>query len=188
MAIGWRAMTSGGQALAKRYPALQRQMDATKLTINDAVFEVLEAVSGKSIATALVRVGWGPESFDSVFSVGDFLICVRDGARVTVYSLSTGEVQARLFGHYISASAATGLLAAADGNHLSLYNLKDGSKIDEYLFPDAPVYTRFSTAGNRLLVLTAQQVAYIIAVDALSSPAGDCDHSSRSPELPIATQ
>ena len=70
--------------------------------------------------------------------------------------------------------------AAAHAVPLTLYNLKNGSKIDEYLFPDAPVYTRFSTAGNRLLVLTAQQVAYVIAVDALSCPAG------RSPELPIA--
>jgi hypothetical protein len=74
---------SGGKALAKRYPALKKQMDAVKLTINDAVFEVLEAVSGKSVGTALVRVGWGPESFDSVFSVGDFLICVRDEVWVT---------------------------------------------------------------------------------------------------------
>jgi len=49
-----------------------------------------------------------------------------------------------------------------------LYNLESGSKIDDYLFPDAPVYTHFSTAGNRLLVLTAQQFAYIIDVDALS--------------------
>jgi hypothetical protein len=180
VAIGWRALTSGGQALAKRYPALKTQMDATKLTLNDAVFEVLEAASGKSLGTALVRVGFGPESFDTVFSVGDFLICVRDEARVTVYSLSTGEIQARLFGHYVSASATTGLLAAADGNHLRLYSLKSGSKIDEYLFPDAPVYTRFSTAGNRLLVLTAQQFAYVLDVGALSSSA---NHASFDHDL-----
>jgi hypothetical protein len=51
----------------------------------------------------------------------------------------------------------------------ALYNLKSGSKIDDYLFPDAPVYTHFSTAGNRLLVLTAQQFAYVIDVDASTS-------------------
>jgi hypothetical protein len=34
------------------------------------------------------------------------------------------------------------------------------------------VYTRFSTAGNRLLVLTAQQFAYVIDVDALTSSDG----------------
>jgi hypothetical protein len=173
VAIGWTAMESGGQALSKRYPALKRQMDAAKLAINDAaaVFEVLEAESGRSVGTALVRVG-GPDSFDSVFSVGDFLICVKDEARVTVYSLSTGEIQARVFGRYVSASAAAGLLAAADGNHLRLYSLKNGNKVDEYLFPGAPVYTRFSAAGSRLLVLTAEQILYVIELNAASSSSG----------------
>ena len=185
VAIGWRAMTSGGQALAKLHPALKAQMDAVKLTLNDAVFEVLDAVSGESVGTALVRAGWGPDSFDSVFSVGDFLICARDGARVTVYSLSTGEIRARLFGYYVSASAATGLLAAADGNHLRLYDLKSGSKIDEYLFPDTPVYTHFSTVGSRLLVLTAQQMAYVLDLGARSS--SDRGRASGSQDLPSPT-
>jgi hypothetical protein len=164
VSLGWRAIRSGGQALAKRYPALKKQMDAVKLTINDAVFEVLDAVSGKSLGTALVRVGWGPESFDSLFSVGDFLVCVRDEARVTVYSLSTGEIQSRLFGRYISASRATGLLAAADANHLRLYDLKTGTRKAEYLFSEPPVYTHFSEDGKRLLVLTAGQSIFVLAI------------------------
>ncbi len=170
VAIGWTAMESGGQALAKRYPALKRQMDAAKLPINaaDAVFEVLEAESGKSVGTALVHVG-GPASFDSVFSVGDFLICVRDETRVTVYSLSTGEIQTRVFGRYVSASAASGLLAAVDGNHLRLYDLKAGTKKDEYLFSDAPVYTHFSGDGKRLLVLTAGQSIFVLDVSLADS-------------------
>jgi len=184
VAIRWGAMMSGGQALAKRYPALQQQLDATKRTMNDTVFEVLEAASGKSVGIALVRMG--SDSFDSVFSVGDFLICVRDGGRVTVHSFSTGEIQARLYGQYVSASAPSGLLAAADGHHLRLYKLKDGSKIDEYLFPDSPVYTRFSAAGDKLLVLTAQQFAYVLNV-ATPRSSGD-DHTSGSLPQRIAAQ
>jgi hypothetical protein len=159
---------SGGQALAKRYSALKKQMDAVKLTINDAVFEVLDAVSGKSVGAALVRVGWGPESFDSLFSVGDFLICVRDEARITVYSLWTGEIQSRLFGRYVSASGKTGLLAAADGNHLRLYDLKTGTRKAEYLFSEPPAYTHFSEDGKRLLVLTAGQSIFVMDVTSLA--------------------
>ena len=172
VALGWRATMIGGQALAKRYPALKKQMDAVSPTINDAVFEVLEAYSGKAVGTALVRVGWGPESFNSVFSLGDFLICVRDGTRVTVYSLSTGEIRARLFGYNISASEVTSLVAAADGNRLRLYDLKTGSKKDEYLFPDAPVYTHFSADGKRLLVLTSQQLVFVLDVCGVRSSGG----------------
>jgi hypothetical protein len=144
----------------KRYPSLRRQVDAAKPNINDAVFEVLEVSSGKAVGTAFVRVGWGPESFDSVFSVGDFLICVRDGARITVYSLSTGEIRGRAFGRYASASLR--LLAAADGNHLRLYDLEPGAKKDEYLFSEASVYTHFSGDGKRLLVLTAEQSIFVV--------------------------
>jgi hypothetical protein len=143
VSLGWRATQTGGQALAKRYPALKKQMNAVKLTVDDAVFEVLDAVSGKSVGTALVRVGWGPESFDSLFSVGDFLICVRDTARVTVYSLSTGEIQSRLFGRYVSASEATGLLAAADGNRLRLYDLKTGTTLGNALPCSFPKNAQF---------------------------------------------
>jgi WD40 repeat protein len=170
VAIGWTAMESGGQALAKRYPALKREMDAAKLPINAAaaVFEVLEAASGKSAGTALVRAG-GPASFDSVFSVGDFLICVRDETRVTVYSLSTGEIQARVFGRYVSASEATGLLAAADANHLRLYDLKTGARKAEYLFSEPPVYTHFSEDGKRLLVLTVGQSIFVLDVSLADS-------------------
>jgi len=64
----------------------QEADDSTKLTLNDAIFEVLEAASGKERWHSSRPRGFGPESFDTVFSVGDFLICVRDGARVTVYS------------------------------------------------------------------------------------------------------
>jgi hypothetical protein len=177
VSLGWRATTSAGQALAKRYPTLKKQIDAVKLTINDAVFEVLEAVSGKSVGVALVRVGSGPESFDSMFSVGDFLICVKDEARVTVYSLSAGEIQSRLFGRYVSASAATGLLAAADGNHLRLYDLKTGTKKDEYSFSEVPVYTHFSGDGKRLLILTAEQSLFVMDV---TSFAGSSVSQSRS--------
>ena len=167
--LGWRPTMSGGQALAKRYPSLKRQIDASKLSINDAVFEVLDVFSGKAVGTALVRAGFGPESFDSVFSVGDFLICVRDTARITLYSLSKGEICARVFGQYASASAH--LLAAADGKHLKLYDLRTGATKDEYLFSEAPVYTHFSGDGKRLLVLTADQSIFVM--DAATLPNSD---------------
>jgi len=68
---------------------------------------------------------------------------------------------------------------------LRLYNLKNGSKIDDYLFPEAPIYTRFFDGRNRLLVLTAQQFAYILDVATPSSSADD--HASESSDRMVAT-
>ena len=65
-----------------------------RLTLNDAVF--------RGARSRMRQERWHsprPRRFwTAVSSVGDFLICVRDGARVTVYSLSSGEIQARLYG------------------------------------------------------------------------------------------
>lgn len=164
LALGWRAESNGGKALAKRYPALRKQMEAVKLTLNDAVFEVLESATGKTVGVVLVRSGWGPGSFDSVYAAGDYLVCVQNGARITTYSLQTGEVQIRVFGYHPSVSGAAGLLAGAEGNRVRLYSLKDARLRGEYLFPNAPVYMRFSADGSRLLVLTVQQFLYNVSV------------------------
>jgi hypothetical protein len=170
--LGWRATTPGGEALAKQYPMLKQEMSAAKLTMDDAVFEVVDAATGQGIAAILVRTGFGPGSFDFVFSAGDFLVCVREGARVTVYSLTSGEIQGRVFGYHAAASAKGGLLAASEGNRLRLFSLEDGAKQDEYLFTDEPMYTHFSADGTKLLVLTAAQDVYVLDIAPSSKSAG----------------
>lgn len=177
--LGWRASTSGGQALAKRYPELRRQLNSTNLSVNHAVFEVLDVRTGEALGTVLVHDAWGPESFVQAFSVGDSVIFERDVARVTVYSLSTGKITAKIYGRYVSASGSANLLAALDGNRLRLFDLNGGSKRDEYLFSDAPVYTHFSKEGKRLLVLTEQQFVYVLDIADIAA-AGTGTHKSKN--------
>lgn len=163
--LDWRAISRGAQALARRYPELRKQLTSTQLTLDDAVFEVLEVRTGQPLGTVFVRVGGGPESFDAAFSVGDSVVFQRYD-RITVYSLSSGRVTARAHGHYPSAASSTNLLATVEAHRLTLVDLNTGLKRDEYLFPDAPVYSHFSTDGKRLLVLTEQQFVYILDIAA----------------------
>ncbi|HEX4074527.1 MAG TPA: hypothetical protein VHX49_03915 [Candidatus Acidoferrales bacterium] len=51
--------------------------------------EVLDARSGKTIGAAFVQTAGGADTFDSVFSEGDWLVLARDGQRVRAISLST---------------------------------------------------------------------------------------------------
>jgi len=171
--VGWRVLDSldlraisrGVQALARRYPELRRQLTSTQLSLDDAVFEVLDVRTGEPLGTVFVRVGGGPESFEAAFSVGDSVVFQRRD-HITVYSLSSGRVTAKAYGHDPSATGSTNLLATADGHRLTLVDLNTGLKRDEYLFPDAPVYSHFSTDGKRLLVLTEQQFVYILDIAA----------------------
>jgi Tol biopolymer transport system component len=133
---------------------------------------VLDARTGNTVGAAFVPQGAGPESYTSAFSEGDWLILVKDGVRITAVSLSTGTEQLRLTALVPSISAESGLLSAAqDGGRLLIYDLKTGARRDNYTFPVEILYSRFSADGKRLLVLTEDQMVYVLDVTAAAAPA-----------------
>lgn len=103
------------------------------------------------------------------FSAGDALIVVKDGTRITVVALGSGEERARLFGSCPAASGEAHLLAVCDGGRVMLRDLKTGEKRGEESFPDEIVYTRFSADGKRLLVLSAHQEMFVLDVSEISA-------------------
>ena len=66
----------------------------------DSFFEILDAHSGKTLGGVLVQQGSGPYSYDAAFSVGDALFLMKDGKRVSVYSLRDGSLKARFVGGF----------------------------------------------------------------------------------------
>jgi len=172
--LAWRAKTGEARSAEKRDPAAERRYKSAKLSDEDTFFEVLDARTGKTLGGALVQSGAGPDSFTSAFSVGDVLIVVKDGTRIIVVALGSGEERARLFGSCPAASAEDNLLALCDGGLLMLRDLKTGEKRGEESFPDDVVYTHFSADGKRLLVLSAHQEIFILDVgEMLAAPAAD---------------
>jgi len=161
--LGWRAKSYGAKEAASHNPAVQALYKTAKLTDRDSFFEALDARTGKSLGSALVQIGNGPTSFDSAFSEGDALILIKDGVRVTIYSLRDGTLKAHLVGARPSASAQNNLLAMdLGGGHLGIYDLNSGTKLDDQTFPDEIAYTHFSGDGKRLLVLTEHQLAIVL--------------------------
>ena len=65
-------------------------------------------------------------------------------------------------GAFSAASGQSNLLAASDGRRLTLYDLRTGAKRDDFLFPEDVAYTHFSADGKRALVLTANQIVYVL--------------------------
>jgi hypothetical protein len=168
--LAWAATTESGRNETAKVSNLPGHEKASHLSEHDTAFEVFDVRSGKLLGGALTQIGAGPDEFESAFSVGDFLILVKDDKRITVFSLSTGRETARLFGAIPSASAEVNLLAAADGGRLTLFDLKTGAKRDEFLFPDPVAYSHFSADGKRLLVLTAPQMLYVLDVSGAPAP------------------
>jgi hypothetical protein len=161
--FGWRAKTYGAKEAASHDPAVRALYKSAKLTDRDSFFEALDARTGKPLGGVLVQVGNGPTSFDSAFSVGDVLILIKDGVRVSLYSLRDGQLKARMVGARPSANAPSNLLALDQGGgRLGIFDLNSGAKLDEQIFPDEIAYTHFAGDGKRLLVLTEHQLAIVL--------------------------
>ena len=97
--------------------------------------------------------------------MGNFLILSKDASRVTVFRLNEGTLVGRFRGDNPTVSDAAKILALDDGSgKLSVHSLETGAKLAERRMPDYINYLRFSEKGDRLLVLTAHQFAYILDV------------------------
>jgi hypothetical protein len=163
--LGWKAHTVSAESAARRFPAARDAFKKQKLKDQDSFFEVLDAASGISVGGVLVQFGGGPISFDSAFSIGDFLILSKDASRVTIFRLNEGTLVGRFRGINPAISDTAKILALDDGSGtLHLYSLETGARIAERRMPDYINYLRFSEKGDRLLVLTSHQFAYVLDV------------------------
>lgn len=177
LVLAWNAKSPGGESAAKSIRSAWDIFKHAKLTKLDSFFEVLDARSGKSVAGVLVQQGSGPYSYDAAFSAGDSLFLMKDGKRISVYSLQDGNLKARLVGGIPTANAQSKLFALEEGpGRLCIYDLVTAVKLDQQIFPDAIAYSHFSADGNRLFVLSKHQVAYILDVSGVrTAPTRDSE-------------
>lgn len=165
LVLGWKAKSSGAKEAASHDPAAHALYKSAKLTDHDSFFQALDSRTGKPAGAVLVQVGNGPATFDSAFSAGDAMILVKDGVRVSLYSLRDGKLNAHLTGARPAVNSQSNLLALDQGNgRLAILDLNTGAKLDEQPFPDEIAYSHFSADGQRLFVLTAHQTAFILDV------------------------
>jgi len=164
LVLGWVATSEAAKTEAKKLRKEFGDLKASNLTEHDTFLEVLDARNGKIIGAAFAQIGAGPEEFEFVFAAGDALILVKDEVRITILSISTGKVAARLTGSIPAASGETNLLAASNGKRLTLYSLKTGTKIGQYVLPDEIAYLHFSASGKQLFVLTVHEIALVLDV------------------------
>jgi hypothetical protein len=163
LVLGWNATSPHAASAAKQIPSVWEIFKHAKISKLDSYFEILDARFGKSVGGVLIQVGSGPASYDAAFSAGDALFLLKDGKRVSVYSLRDGRLEARLVGGIPTANAQNNLFAMEEGpGRLFIYDLATAAKLEQQFFSESIAYTHFSVDGNRLLVLTGHQVAYVL--------------------------
>ena len=165
LVLGWRAQSQEARQAASHFPAARQILKKAKPDEHDTFFEVLNARSGKSLGGVLVQVGNHASSFDAAFSEGDTLFLLKDGVRVSLFSLGDGALEAKLVGHEPAASGVSNLLALNEGaGKLAVYDAHTGAKLDQLWFPEEIAYSHFSDDGKRLFVLTQHQLAFVLDV------------------------
>jgi WD40 repeat protein len=171
----WPANSDTAKEEISANPALREKWQHKNVSDNDYLLEVLEATTGKPIGSIVVSTGRGSFHIEHAESVGDWIVASDSSNRVLLYSLSTGETKARLFGSRPVFSPSGNLLCLAnDRGQLRLFNLHSLAQVDALSFPSRVVLKAFSGDANKLLALTDDQTVYVMDLSKLpaaNSPA-----------------
>ena len=127
------------------------------------LLEILEAATGKPAGKLLLDTGKGSFRIENVTAEGDWILVTDNENRTLVYSLSSGERKATLFGSHSAISVAAQALAVGnEAGEIDIYSLPMVEKREHLSFSSPVSVASFSADGQRLFVLTANQTAYVL--------------------------
>lgn len=165
----WRMASLSAINELKSNPDLAHRAEQVKKEEANYLIEILDGHTGKLQGGLAMDTNKGSFRPVSVFAVGDRVVISDSENRVEIYSLTTGQQSAKVFGHAAAVSVSSGMLAAEnETGQLQLFDLATMEKRDELRFNSPIAMYRFSDDGKRLFVLTAGQTAYVFDVAALS--------------------
>jgi len=168
----WSVDSPGAKNEIKGSGSLQSRFAAMHDHKGAYLLEVVEAATGNSRGQLLIDTGKGSFRVTRCFAEGDWVLVGDNENRTRVYSLSTGEQKAILFGSYSMVSTVAGILVVEnEAGQIDVYDLKSLEKRALLTFPYRISAWSFSADGKLLFVLTANQVAYVFDSQALDKAA-----------------
>lgn len=163
MTLLWPVTSKAAASAIKDNPTLSQQLKTLKEKEGDYFLKVLDVKSGKPLGELLIETGKGSFRISDVFAAGDWVVISDTENRTLVYSLSSGQQKAKVFGRQAAVSAVSNLLCVENGDGLlSLYEMASFEKREQFTFPTRVSFVRFSEDGKRLFVLTANQTVYLL--------------------------
>jgi len=169
----WRGNEPGAQEDADLDPQSRSRFAGTRA--EDQFIEFLDIATGKT--TASLRVDTHNRTFRILAANlgGDAAVLGDNLNRLLIYSVSNGARKAILFGHLRAISPDGNILCYENsvGREI-LYDLRSDSPIGEDDLPERVSFARFGGDSRSFLVMTADQVAYLLRVPSgatLSLPA-----------------
>jgi hypothetical protein len=163
LVFSWSANSEGAKLEIRGNPALNQRWPKIDADGNDYFLEVLDPRSGKTLGATILHTGKGSFRVTSAEAAGNFLVAADSSNRLHVISLESGEQKGILFGRRPALSTTSSLLTAEnERGQLSLYDLNNLARREQYVFKKPVTYVYFGGDNHRLLVLTADQTAYVL--------------------------
>ena len=178
--LGWPANSKTVAAEAKDDPDLSKRVSNSKETEGDYFLKILDLKTGKPLGRLLVETNHGSFRIVDAIATGDYLVAMDNQNRALVYSLSSGQLLGRVFGHRATLSPAARLLCVEnESGQLIFYELGSFEKRGQLSFSDRVKMIRFSADGKRLVVLTANQM--VSTFDLAGIVGGPTERGTRLP-------
>jgi len=164
----WNAKADGLRTELAQDSRLQERWNKENPADADAFMEVLNVRDGTVAGGVVVHTGKYSFEPESQVAMGDWLVVTDNRNRVLLYSISSGEQKAKWFGYRPQISHDGDRLCLSNGRgHLVVYDLHSLKQIADFSFASRISANLFSADGKRLLVLTNDQMSYILDVAAV---------------------
>jgi hypothetical protein len=165
LVLAWDLGTATAQSEIKKYPALQKQVDAMKAKKMGLLIETVVPETGaplEEVAIPEANPGRGWSEARKVMVSGKYVLVRGDDRVTSIYRMEDGAKVGEFFGRPIAMDAASGVIVSVNReNEIRLVSGEDGSEMDRYSFA-SPVRTA-QIVGDKvkvLAVLTADQVVH----------------------------
>jgi len=160
--MGWSLAAAAAHEELKSFPELR-----SAAAREDIFYELLDVKTNTVRSKLLVKTNKYSFQVRSAKVEGGWAAFEVSGDRVLTYSLASGKEQGHVFGHAPALSSAGEVLAVSAGDgDVNVYGLADSNLRRAYRFPGTVAYKKFSADGKRLFVLTRDQTAYVLDLDA----------------------
>ncbi|KXJ98824.1 MAG: peptidase M48, Ste24p [Acidobacteria bacterium OLB17] len=165
IALMWDAKADAVNELIEAKPDLASRRKALKEKAGDQVVEFVDLATGVAKYYLFLETGEYSIQIDAVRAAGDYIVVDDSENRQLVFSAKTGELIRRFVGVDAILNAPKGMILIENlPGRLFLYDIASGKLVNRMTFRKNVSAMRFSRDGERLFILTTDQISYTVDV------------------------
>jgi hypothetical protein len=166
----WRLGSDAGKAKLKESAELQAKANALDNKSDDYLVEIVDAFAQKTVGMLLLETGEGSFDVGLGLSERDWLVLRDSQGRVLVYSIKEGDLRHRFFGGIAAINPKRNQIAVQNlPGEIALHDLDTGDRQANFVINGKAALIRFNLEGNKLLVLSDAQSAYVFDLNNLAA-------------------